>query len=68
MLAHFYTIQPQLASNFLFYVTPTENILKVALAPESIKSDVAIYRFSKVFFVDMIRVEGEKNKEKRNLD
>lgn len=50
VLAHSYAIQSRPASNFLLRIAPAEHIREVALALDSIKPRVAIYRLSEVFF------------------
>jgi hypothetical protein len=50
VLAHLYTIQSQLAANFLLEITPAEDVLEVALAPGPVESLVAINRLGEIFF------------------
>lgn len=50
MLAHFYTIQSQLASDFLLHIAPPENILEVAFTTESVETNRTIYWLSEIFF------------------
>lgn len=50
VLAHPYAIQSRLASNFLLRIAPAKHVREVALALNSIKPRVAIYRLGEVFF------------------
>lgn len=65
VLAHLYTIQSQLAANFLLEITPAEDVLEVAFAAKPVESFVAIYRLCEIFFTHDDRQMVEEMKEKK---
>ena len=59
VLAHLYTIQSQLAANFLLEITPAEDVLEVAIAAEPEESFDTINRLGEILFAH------ERNGDKR---